>query len=82
MIQSLSALDLMIDDWRALLPESRDAGATLQQLANIADFLERKASDTPKTLLKLGDHFSDFYPTIISWLLKEVCVMVFTHLSG
>ena len=70
--------------WKFLLPEGRHARATLQELANIADFLEKKSSDTPQTkiVLYLGQEFSNFYPTIISWLSKEVCGMVFTYLSG
>ena len=84
MIQSLSALYLMTRYWRSLLPERRHARATLQELANIADFVEKKSSDVPlsKIVLSLGQNFSDFYPTIISWLSKEVCGMVFTYLSG
>ena len=76
--QSLLALIAMIRHWRILLPESRHARATLQELANIADFVEKKAFDTPrsKIVLYLGQEFSDFYPTIITWLSKEVCGMV------
>ena len=85
MAQSLLALNVMIKHWRVLLPESKHARATLQELANIADFLEKKASDTPQStpeiVLNLHHGFSDFYPTIISWLSKEVCAMVFTYLS-
>ena len=82
MAQSLLALTAMIRHWRVLLPESRRARATLQELANIADFLEGKASDTPqsKIVLYLGQKFSDFYPTIISWLSNEVCDMLLTYL--
>jgi len=81
MTQSLLALNVMISGWRVLLPESRHARATIQELAKIADLLEKKASDTPesKTVLILGEEFSDFFPTIISWLSKEVCGMVFTY---
>ena len=81
---SLLALHAMKYKWKHYLPESRHAGTTLQELANIAGFLEKKASDTPqsKIVLYLGEKFSDFYPTIISWLSKEVCGMVFTYLSG
>ena len=69
-------------NWKYYLPESRHARATIQELVNIADFLEKKASDTPqsKMVLYLGESFSDFYPTIISWLSEEVCGMVFTYL--
>ena len=82
---SLLALYAIRWRWRDLLPKSTHARATLQELANIADFLEKKASDTPqsKIVLYLGkEEFSDFYPAIISWLSKEVCGMVFTYLSG
>ena len=84
MTQSLSALGLITRYWKFLLPESRHARATLQELAHIADFLEKKASDTPqsKIVLYLGQDFSDFYPTIISWLSEEVCGKAFTYLSG
>ena len=84
MTQPILALDAMIESWRIFLPESRNARATLQELANIADVLEKKASENPQTkiILNLGQEFSDFYPTIISWLSKEVCGMVFTFLSG
>ena len=84
MTQSLLALLAMIRHWKVLLPESKHAGATLQALANIADFLEKKVSDTPqsKVVLYLGQKFSDLSPTIISWLSKEVCGMVFSYLSG
>ena len=84
MTQSILALITMIRHWRVLLPESRHARATLPELANIADALEKKASDTTqsKIVLYLGEEFSDFYPTIIAWLSKEVCGMVFTYLSG
>jgi hypothetical protein len=71
--------------WRSFLPESRHARATLQELANIADFVEKKSSDLPlnKILPSLvGEEFFNFYPTIISWLSKEVCGMVFTYLLG
>jgi hypothetical protein len=84
MTKSLLALLAMIRHWRVLLPESRHAAATLEELAKIAIFLEKKASDTPqsKTILILGPEFSDFCPTIISWLSKEVCGMAFAYLSG
>ena len=84
MTQSLLALTVMIRHWRGLLQESRHARATLQELVNIANFFEKKASDSPqsKVVLYLGQNFSDFYPTIISWLSKEVCSMVFIYLSG
>ena len=84
MTQSILALITMIRHWRVLLPESRHARATLPELANIADALEKKASDTTqsKIVLYLGEEFSDFYPTIIAWLSKEVCGTVFTYLSG
>ena len=69
--------------WKDSLPESRHARATLQELANIAEFFEKlEASDTPQSIVHLGHHFCDLYPTIISWLSKEVCGMVFTYLSG
>ena len=74
----------MTRNWRVLLPESKHARATLQELANIAVFLEKKSSDSPqsKIILYLGYRFFDFYPTIVSWLSEEVCGMVFTYLSG
>jgi len=64
----------MIRHWRDLLPGSRHARPTLQELAKIADLLEKKASDTPhaKFLHDVDYELSDFYPTIISWLSKEV----------
>ena len=82
MTQSLSALDIMRMYWRYLLPESRHAWATLQELANIADFVEKKSSDVPLRKMSFGRNFSDFYPTIISWLCKEVSGMVFACLLG
>ena len=71
----------MMDSWKYLLPESRHAGATLRELANIADFAEKISSDVPLSKILCGA-FSDLYPTIISWLSKEVCGMVFACLSG
>ena len=84
MIQSLSALYTMTKSWRSLLPESRHATATLQELAKIADFVEKKSSGLPRSKIvsSLGEEFFDFCPTIISWLSEEVCGMVFTYLSG
>ena len=84
MSRSLLALREMSWWWRNFLPEGRHARATLQELAKIADFFEKKAPDTPqsKIVLYLGPQFCDFCPTIISWLSKEVCGLVFTYLSG
>ena len=84
MTWSLLALPQMRGWWREFFPESRHARATLQELANIADFLEKTASDIPQTkiVFHLGDGFSDFYPSVISWLSKEVCGMSCTYLSG
>jgi hypothetical protein len=89
------ALYALVNRWRDCLPETRHARATLQELANIADFAEKKAFDFPRALKSLGEpegpedwcrfqHLDrpDFYPTIISWLSKEVRDMVFTRLSG
>ena len=70
----------MMDSWKFFLPESRHAGATVRELANIADFVEKISSDVPLSKI-LGYRFSDLYPTIISWLSKEVCGMVFAYLS-
>ena len=84
MTQTLLALRVIERFWKILLPERRRARATLQELAKIADFLEKESSNTPrsKITLILGPQFSDFYPTIISWLSTEVCGMVFAYLSG
>jgi hypothetical protein len=83
MTWSFSAMDLMISNWRRLLPQSRHARATLQELANIANFAENKSSDLPLNRIEFGScQFSDLYPTIISWLSKEVCGITFTYLSG
>ena len=80
---SLLVPRLLETRWSDLLPESRHARATLQELANIADFLEKKASDTPRSrIVHLGNSFTRFYPTILSWLSKEVCGMAFTYLLG
>jgi hypothetical protein len=75
MTQSSLALGAMMRIWRILLPESRHARPTLQELAKIADFLEKNASDTllSKIELYFEQSFFDFYPTVISWLSKEVC---------
>ena len=94
--QQSSALFALVYRWRDCLPESRHARATLQELAYIADFAEKKAFDFPRALKSLGSEpeepedwrrfqnldRADFYPTIISWLSKEVRDMVFTCLSG
>lgn len=67
-----SPLQKIIENWRLFLPAGRHARATIQELANIADFLEKNDNPHERIIeLYLGKHFSDFYPFIISWLSKE-----------
>lgn len=68
-----SPLKMIIMDWKICLPAGRHARATLQELANIADFLEKNDKGPHESNIKLflGKKFLDFYPCIISWLSKE-----------